>query len=271
MRKSFARWLAQHHDSTVLRRMHRLFRRLHYAYENFDYDCEQNGERALLERLRGVAPMSTLFDVGANVGEWSRIASELYPDARIHAFEPVDEAHQRLRAEVGGRANVVPVQLALSDAPGETPIYYIPGGEALATCMEGFIETFHGVEPMEKRIRLNTGDRYCREHGIERIDFLKIDAEGSDCRVLAGFEDMFAQGRIRMVQFEYGVASIVTKFLLKDFYEFFEARNMVVGKVYPSHVDFRRYSYQDEDFIGPNYVAVQADLQPEIEALAAKR
>jgi len=30
-----------------------------------------------------------------------------------------------------------------------------------------------------------------------------------------------------------------------------------IGKLYPNYVDFKDYSTADEDFLGPNFVAVQ--------------
>ena len=35
-------------------------------------------------------------------------------------------------------------------------------------------------------------------------------------------------------------------------------RVSVVGKIFPSYVDFREYELKDEDFQGPNYLAVRA-------------
>ncbi len=44
---------------------------------------------------------------------------------------------------------------------------------------------------------------------------------------------------------------------------------MVVGKLYPNHVHFRGYDLRrDEDFIGPNFVAVHRGRRDLLEALA---
>ena len=63
-----------------------------------------------------------------------------------------------------------------------------------------------------------------------------------------------------MIQFEYGYVNIVAKFLLYDFYKLLEGYGMKIGKIYPDFVDFRDYRYQDEDFIGPNYLAVHESV-----------
>ncbi len=106
---------------------------------------------------------------------------------------------------------------------------------------------------------VTTGDTYCRDNGIEEIDLLKIDTEGKELDVLRGFSELLGARHVRMVQFEYGLGSVYTKDLLRDFNEYFAARGYVVGKVFPRSVDFRPYTVADEDFIGPNYIAIRHD------------
>ena len=100
------------------------------------------------------------------------------------------------------------------------------------------------------------GDDFCCENGIEHIDFLKMDVEGAEFKVLAGLDRMLSDQRVDIIQFEYGLKSVVTRFLLKDYYELFTSRGYVVGKLYPNGVYFKDYHVTDEDFMGPNYVAV---------------
>jgi hypothetical protein len=54
---------------------------------------------------------------------------------------------------------------------------------------------------------------------------------------------------------------------VKDAYELLEAKGYTVGKLYPDHVDFRAYKLKDEDFLGPNYVAVRSARTDLVEAL----
>ena len=57
----------------------------------------------------------------------------------------------------------------------------------------------------------------------------------------------------------HAAKSIYTKDLLRDFYEYLGDFSYVLGKVYPRYVDLRPYSAFDEDFLGPNYLAVGRD------------
>jgi hypothetical protein len=74
-----------------------------------------------------------------------------------------------------------------------------------------------------------------------------------------GFAGMFDAGAIDAVQFEYGTPNIESHFLLRDFHAFFGERGFTV-KIYPDHVEFRAYDpLTDEDFRGPNYLAVRSE------------
>ena len=89
------------------------------------------------------------------------------------------------------------------------------------------------------------------------IDFLKIDTEGHEFHVLKGFEQSLDAGLINVIQFEYGKVNVLSRALLYDYYQFFEKKGYVVGKIFPHFVRFKPYEYFDENFIGPNFVAVK--------------
>ena len=228
----------------------RLFLR---AYENYDYDIGRNGEAWLMGRLQSLSP-KVVFDVGANVGDWSVHAALTFPQATIHAFEPVPDTHRALARSAtmfGGRikANA----FGLADRSVAMPLTVMADDSTLSS-----IVTLHEGEGRQVECAMCAGDAYLEEQGIERIDFLKIDVEGAEHLVLQGLARALAQGRIGVIQFEYGQANIVTRFLLRDFHLLLEGHGYLVGKLFPNRVDFRPYRFEHEDFIGPNFVAVPA-------------
>jgi hypothetical protein len=157
--------------------------------------------------------------------------------------------------------------VGLSDAPGTLDVHVYPG------FTEGASAT--GFEHPEMWSQLQkcdviVGDSFCEEHGIERIDFLKIDTEGLDLRVLRGFDRMLGSGAVEVVQFEYGLANIVSRALLVDFHAFLGGHGFAVGKIWPTDVEFRAYDPRsDEDFRGPNYLAVRLDRTDLLARLSA--
>jgi FkbM family methyltransferase len=251
-------WLARNRRQRFAAWVDRQLVDLHRGYENHDYEFASNGEARVLEVLAREGSTKTVFDVGANIGEWSRLAAGMLPAATIHAFEIVPATFARLQKNCANVPLVIPVDCGLSDQTGPIPVHVVPHAEPLATAVSGFLEGYFGALTLSVPGTVMTGDAYCTQKGIDHIDFLKIDVEGFEDRVLKGFSRMLAEGRIGMIQFEYGYVNVATHFLLKDFYEFLQPLGMSIGKIYPTYVDFRDYRYEHEDFIGPNFLAVHA-------------
>jgi FkbM family methyltransferase len=234
------------------------------CYENAsNYNFDTNGERFVLEALSSRSA-GCVFDVGANVGDWMTMAHGNLPNASIHCFEIVAETASTLRARSAGIPAITVNAFGLSNHAGEVRIKCFPGYSALAS----MIDVCHEFASTQGTGRVVRGDDYCRERGIERIDFVKIDVEAAEWMVLEGFANMIRDGGIDVIQFEYGTGSIVTKFMLKDYYDFFAPHGYALGKIYPNYVEFRDYSFRHEDFAGPNFLAVRRNRDDLIRRLS---
>lgn len=232
------------------------------AWKNRQYDVHLNGEAALLAALAPFQP-GVLLDVGANVGEWSIAACGALPGARVHAFE-IAPATATILAEnaapLGARLAIHPI--GLGEREGKITLFASSESNTASSTIREAIEVSrlaHGITTIEEvAARVTTGDRFLREAGIERVDFLKIDVEGAEFSVLRGFSEAFDRSAIDLVQFEYGLINLQTRDFLEDYYKFFTERGFVVGKLFPEGVAFKEYAIADEDFAGPNYIACRA-------------
>lgn len=251
---ALGRVLARHRRNPLVSLFGRGCKVAWLAYENSNYDFRTNGERRVLERLRG-QPFTTLFDVGANVGDWAREASRAFPAARIHCFEAIPETCARLRENARGHPNIEVHEFGLADRECELEFKHYPGAPGLTS----IFDFPHAAEAVRVRGRVRAGDEFLRSAGLRSVDFLKIDVEGAELLVLQGLHESLARGAIQVVQFEYGLMNILTRNLLRDFYELLGAHGYRIGKVYPSYVEFRDYRLAHEDFLGPNYLAVRAE------------
>ncbi|MGA8402857.1 MAG: FkbM family methyltransferase [Stellaceae bacterium] len=212
-----------------------------------------DGEQALLDRLAGM-PLRVLFDVGANVGIWSTYALQVFADADVHAFEIVPATFAELQRRLSG-SRIHLNRLGLNDRAGLVPVnIYSSAYISSMLALDTDTDIIDRVECQVER-----GADYAALHGIDRIDILKIDVEGAEGKVLAGFEPMISERRVRLIQFEYNRGAILGDFLLKNAYEFFTPRGYRLGRLAPEGVYFHSYHYTHEDFLGPNYVACLDD------------
>lgn len=228
------------------------------AIGNCSFDMRLNGERRVLELLANDTSFVTLFDVGANRGEWTRVAREMFPAAMIHCFELAPPTFAILRRNVSSDACVVLNDFGLSSTKSKIRIAFAPGNDGLTSMLspEGM--------PGTMQIEANTqaGDDYVASAGVERIDFLKVDVEGAEPFVFAGFERSLAAGSIRVIQFEHGHS----RSTLREFYDKFESFDYIVGKIFPDGCVFDGYRAEREP-VASNYVAVRAGEEKILEAL----
>lgn len=251
------RKLAQFRGRAAAERAESWISALHLGINNVDFDMVRNGELRAL-KLMGQFNPQCILDVGANVGEWSLIASELFPAATIHSFEVVPSTYSELVKKTEHLPNILTNPFGLSDEAGEITIHLGSEGSTDATACK-----IEGMNLHEKlyvnRVqgRTHTGADYLLEKQIGSVDFLKIDTEGMDLRVIRGFGDSL--GRVRALQFEYGIFNIASRDLLIDFCNYLGSMGFLVGKVFPQSVEFFDYHFNLENFYYSNYIAVKKD------------
>lgn len=127
-----------------------------------------------IERFKTLKDIQVVFDVGA------RTSLDYYnalPTAQYHLFEPWPPFFAWLMEEAKDKPNVTVNGFGLSDKE-ETIKYNLPrqaflGGECP--------DVTEGVA-----MNVTTLDWYIDKFNITRLDFLKIDAEGYDYKILKG-------------------------------------------------------------------------------------
>ena len=127
------------------------------------------------------SPGDIVVDVGAGVGSELNLFSRLVGESgRVLAVEADPDTFRWLerRRDLNGLTNVTAIQAAVADAPGEVLI-----------SSEGHRDTHRLVTAGPgRRVRALTLADLAAEHGISRIDFLKMNIEGAERLALAGME-----------------------------------------------------------------------------------
>jgi len=138
--------------------------------------------------------MNVVFDVGAREDlTFYRIKS----DCTYHLFEPSAKAIQELKKQIAELINprITLNEFGLSDKQEDNCIYYEESQSFV-------INPFHTSTDKGHRYSLRTLDDYVAEHNISHIDFLKIDAEGLDYKILLGGLDTI-KTKVTYIQFEF--------------------------------------------------------------------
>ncbi len=229
-----------------------------------------NGELMVIERVlqgdRGARPF-VVIDCGANVGEYSlavqKTADPLPSGALdLHSFEPSACTFGRLKANLesaAARHQAHLHQLALSDEQNDHASFHIStvGGGA-----NSLVRPDVAAAADSEAVRVSTLDLFCAQQRIESVDLLKIDTEGNDYNVLLGGRQMFAAGRVRVVQFEYNYRWVYARRFLRDAFALLGEWSYEIGKVTPDGIEFYREWHPElEKFVEGNYVACRHETK----------
>ena len=105
--------------------------------ENSDYDLNYNGERWIAQKLERQALLNTVFDVGANLGDWTAMILEANPASRVDCFEICPPTFQKLSARFssgsGHRPNIFLNSFGLSDVEAQIHIKHLTDNDGGGT------------------------------------------------------------------------------------------------------------------------------------------
>jgi FkbM family methyltransferase len=229
---------------------------------NYEND-RVSGEASFINLLikRNKLSLGAIFDVGANIGNYSAMLVEKGATASIYAFEPHPATFLQLK-KTAEKNNFHAVEMGLSESPMKAKIYDSADsdGSEHASIFKNVIEKIHEYKVKETDIELTTIDTFVKENNISHISFLKIDTEGNELNVLKGAAGSIAANLIDIVQIEFNEMNIVSKTFLSDIVGLlpgFDFYRLLPNSIYPLG-KYRPLFY--EIFAFQNIVAVRKGM-----------
>lgn len=144
-------------------------------------------------------PIKTVVDVGANRGQFARIAANIFPKAHIYSFEPIPEAYKDLNewAKQAKERRVTAYNLALGDYEGTLEMFE----HVEHNTSSSFLKTTKlsdGLYPFTQKqasvpVKLTTLDKWLKSLPTPppKELLIKSDVQGYDDRVIKGGFETF--------------------------------------------------------------------------------
>lgn len=133
-------------------------------------------------------PDGTAIDVGAHAGQFTKLFSKMAPRGHVHSFEPGGYALSLLRKAAARRPNVTIHPYGLGEA-NENLTLNVPLKKSGSV---GYGSGFVGDGRKSSQPTVSETVKICRLDDVveawkmPRVDFVKIDIEGSELRMLKG-------------------------------------------------------------------------------------
>jgi len=163
------------------------------------------------------------LDVGANIGIHSlSMARAVGATGRVYSFEPHRDILKKLieNLSLNNMFWVEPVNIGLAKESGTAILHSFDGSDSNQGT-SSILNQF-GFQGQKFEIKILSLDDFSREKNLARLDFLKIDVEGSEMDVLLGGIETLKRFRPSIV-FEYNLYRDMDKQGYKMIISFFEA------------------------------------------------
>jgi FkbM family methyltransferase len=189
-----------------------------YEKENFSFLTTQ------------AKPGTTVLDIGAHIGLFSVIASEVTgSNGKIYSFEPSPSTTEFLKKTIrinNKEAVIEPVQQAMSNAVGKITFFVsddkIDNSNSLVSYKDD--RKLQGIE-----VDVNTIDNFVASKKITGLSFIKIDVEGAEYDALRGGTNTFNTQRPACILAIHPIPIKAKGDKLEDIYDYVQQLNYSIS------------------------------------------
>lgn len=205
----------------------------------------------------------TIFDVGANLGEWTshligQVPENYTGSLNLHLFEPIPATFKKLTSNLSRfdeNHSIDYHPLAMSNEIGESEMLIM--SDTGGTNTLSFDKQFSSKAINRTVIQKSTLDIFCQDNNVDHIHLLKCDTEGHDAYVLAGANNLLKSERVDVVQFEYNHRWVYARSYLKDVFDIIEDLPYRLGRVCKDHIEvFDGWHFEMERYFESNFVII---------------
>jgi FkbM family methyltransferase len=216
-------------------------------------DMRYNGEFFILEYL--LEHCQSFVDVGANRGEWSDQVLSLSKNVQtMHLFEPQLKLYNELHTRFSSQSVNV-YQTALSNKVSE--VTFIDEGRSSRISSNSDKNNY-----LIKTERLDNIVN-------EPIDFIKVDCEGHDFKVILGSEYLIEKGLNKFISFEYNDLWLEQSSSLLNCIEFFKDFNYEVYRIHHNNIVDFDYNLLGDYYRYSNFIAVRKTHTQHLEKITS--
>lgn len=159
-----------------------------------DHGNNNTVEADLTMRMLSDIESPVIFDIGSNIGTYATWVAKWAntKNGKVYCFEPQRQIFQMLcgNLAINNIFNAYAYQVGLGKEEKyieiPEPDYKMPNSSFGSFSLDGVERHKYTNKNLLQKIKITTLDNFVHEHNIEKVDYIKIDAEGLDIDVIQG-------------------------------------------------------------------------------------
>lgn len=173
--------------------------------EKFGWYSDEAFETSLFEKY--LKKGMTVLDLGGNIGFYTILARSIVgPKGKVFSFEPFPDNANLIRASIKENSftNVTVVEAAVSDRIGKDTLHLSPDACSEHSLLD--LDFQYNLEPQQNEIEVQTltVDDYLEKNvGDFKVDFIKMDIEGSESRAIKGMQKVLEKNKHLILMTEF--------------------------------------------------------------------
>ena len=190
-----------------------LTRKLGFELKGVKRQVKYNNFDAIINFLLKDKKKHIYFDVGGNEGQSIKRFKKINSQSIIHSFEPTPGLYKKLVQNFNTDKSIKISNLGVSDIKGKLKFYtyqyhkinsIVPVDKNSKFLKSRILANKSNEKEFENIVKIDVTniDSYCEENNIGEIDFIKIDTQGSEGKIILGMEKMLSKEKISIIELE---------------------------------------------------------------------
>jgi len=176
------------------------------GFMNYSEDFKLTGERKLFQKL-SVLSFDIIIDIGANRGDWAKMAMKQAPRSKVYAFEPQKFEFDKLVKLSKDYSNrLFPYNLALGNTEESITMNIHDTSSELSYIDDKLnqLPLLTGKSTITESIQMTKFDTFMENNKdiFNVINYIKIDTEGYEYEVLLGSIQTLIRYKPSFIQIE---------------------------------------------------------------------
>ena len=207
---------------------------------NRNFIPKRNGEYNLIKYFINMnSDEKIFFDIGCNVGEFGEFLIDNKFKGQIYMFDALDNINKKLL----NNNNIIFNKILFWNKSEKIKFYIDKNNPAAGTNSPfDMLNLGYNTETNHEEFISQTLDNFILSNDIKKIDYLKIDVEGSEFKILQGLKDSLNKNKIKYIHLEYGHAAMADRVYVRDFVNYLTNFGMEMYVIIPNGL--RKVAYK---------------------------